>query len=225
MARILVCAPAPLTGELSGTVIWREGNEVRLATSFEDALSAAVSLRPELIFVDRDLPRALRLVEDLRHDAATRTISVAVGARGEFSDVELQLLQAGANAIVRLPAGPEWDARLSDLMRVPARRAMRVPVRIEFSGRTTVVETLWGAILNLSGTGMLIDVSETLGMGTNLEFHFLLPGERDAVQGKGQVVREDRARRYGVHFETLPRGAEERILRYVAAASAPPGRS
>jgi CheY-like chemotaxis protein len=192
-----------------------------VAASFEDALSAAVSQRPHLIVVDRDLPRALRLVEDLRREAKTRTISIAVGARGDFSDLELQLLQAGANAIVRLPAGSEWDVRLSDLMRVPARRATRVPVRIEFQGETAAVATVWGAILNLSGTGMLVDVSQTLAMGAELQFRFLIPGERESIQGSGQVVREERAKRYGVHFERLAGSASERILRYVAAASGP----
>ena len=103
MAKVLLCAQRPLTDELRDTVIWRDANELRVAPSFEEALAAAVSQRPDLIVVDRDLPRALRLVEDLRREPVTRTISIAVGARGDFSDLELQLLQEHA---VDVPTDP-----------------------------------------------------------------------------------------------------------------------
>lgn len=214
MPSILICAPDPLADDLHGTLLWRDGNERHLAASFEDALVIAVAARPDLIVVDRDLPRVLRLVEDLRRDPQTRRSSIAVAARGELNDIELQLLQAGANAVIRVPAGPEWDDRLGELMRVPARRATRVPVRLEFQGSMARVETLWGAVLNLSATGMLVEVGQPLALGADLDFRFLLPGEREHVRGTGHVVREQPRGRYGVHFYGLEGDGAERVRRF-----------
>ena len=133
MASILICAPDPLTDDLHDTILWRDGNERHVVTSFQDALLMAVAVRPALIVIDRDLPRSLRLVEDLRGDATVHHVSIAIAARGDISDLEIQLLQSGANAVIRLPAWHECDERLGELMQVPARRAARLPARLEFS--------------------------------------------------------------------------------------------
>lgn len=220
MARILICAPDPLTDELHDTVIWREGNERHLATSFGEAFVMAVAVRPDLIVIDRDLPRAARLVEDLRQDATTRSFSIVVAARGDMADLELQLLQAGANAVIRLPAGDEWDERLSHLMRVPLRRATRAAVRIQFEGKTTHVETLWGAVLNLSTTGMLIEAAGPLEVGGDLDFRFLLPCSNEPVRGAGHIARLERKDRYGVRFYGLEGDGAARVEAFVAKGAA-----
>ena len=54
-----------------------------------------------------------------------------VAARGDFDPSEVELLEAGANAILRLPAGPEWDERLPRLMDVPVRREARFTVHFD----------------------------------------------------------------------------------------------
>jgi hypothetical protein len=215
VSKILICAPDPLTDDLHDTVIWREGNERHVAATFEEAYVLAVAVHPDLIVVERDLPRALRLIEDLRRDAATRAVSIAVAARGDLLDLELQLLQAGANALIRLPAGQEWDERLSHLMRVPPRRATRVPVRLQFQGKT-LVETIWGAVLNLSATGMLVEVTGPLGVGADLDFRFLLPDSGEPVRGTGQIVRDGNKGRFGVHFYGLEGNGAVRVAEFVA---------
>lgn len=216
MSKILICAPDPLTDDLHDTVIWRAGNERHVASKFEDAYVLAVAVHPDLILVERDLPRALRLVEDLRRDAATRAVSIAIAARGDLVDLELQLLQAGANAVIRLPAGQEWDERLSHLMQVPPRRATRVPVRLQFQGRTDRIETVWGAVLNLSVTGMLVEVTGALEVGTDLDFRVLLPDSAEHVRGTAQIVREGKKGRFGLHFYGLEGNGAVRVAEFVA---------
>lgn len=222
MAKILICAPDPLTDDLHGTVIWREGNERHLAATFQEAFVMAVAVRPDLIVVDRDLPRAARFVDDLRKDAGTRNVSIVVAARGDMADLELQLLEAGANAVIRLPAGPEWDERLSHLMRVPPRRAARVPLRIQFEGKTAHVETVWGSVLNLSATGMLIEASGPLAIGADLDFKFLLPGGSAHIRGTGQIVREAKKGCYGVHFYGVEGDGVARLMAFAAQETAAP---
>lgn len=213
MPSVLICAPDPLTDELHETILWRDGVERHVAARFEDALTMAVAARPDLIVVDRDLPRADRLVEDLRVNPTTRGISVVIVARGEFETGELRFLDAGANAVLRLPVSPSWDERLSELMRVPARRAARLPVKLQFEGRAAArVETVWGTIVNLSATGMLVESSTTLEMGADLDFTFRLPQSAEAVVGCGQVVRQDDEQRHGVRFYGLEGDGTERVL-------------
>lgn len=217
MAEILICAPDPLTDELHRTVIWREGNQRHLATSFQEAFTMAVAVRPAVILIDRDLPRAGRLIENLRSDESTRAVSIVVAARGEMVDTELHLLEAGANAVMRLPAGEEWDERLSRLMRVPPRRAARVPVRIQFEGKTARIETVWGSVLNLSVTGMLIEATGPLEIGSDLDFKFQLPGSSEPIRGVGQIVRIAESDCYGVRFYGLEGGGAERVKAFISA--------
>lgn len=220
MPSVLICAPDPLSDDLHDTVVWRDGCERHLATAFAEALLMAVAVHPNLIIVDRDLPRALRLIENLRRDPKTRAVSIAVAARGELAELELHMLQAGANAVIRLPAGHEWDERLSALMRVPTRRAARVPLRIQFQSDRAPVETQWGEILNLSATGMLIEMSGALQIGSDLDFRFSLPGATQPVRGTAQVVRHDGGTRYGVHFYGLEADGAERVRAFVANEAA-----
>jgi CheY-like chemotaxis protein len=222
VADVLICAPDPLTDELHRTAIWRDGNQRHLAASFQEGFTMAVAVRPALILIDRDLPRAGRLIENLRKDETTRNASIVVAARGEMLDSELHLLEAGANAVMRLPAGEEWDERLSHLMRVPARRAARVPVRIQFEGKTQGVETVWGSVVNLSVTGMLVEATGPLEIGSDLDFKFQLPDSREPIRGVGQIVRIAESNGYGVRFYGLEGDAADRVRAFVTR-DAPPG--
>ena len=113
----LICSEGDLEDELAATVLGRGGFEHHTASRLEDAHLMALAARPAIVMIDRDLPRADQLVAALREDRSTRSLSIAVVARGDFDETELALLEAGANAILRLPAGPDWDARLNRLMK------------------------------------------------------------------------------------------------------------
>ena len=186
--------------ELQRTLLWRGGIERHVASGFADALSKAIAAGPDLVILDRDLPEALRLVQDLR---AARKMSIAVVARGDFSTEEVQLLEVGANAIFRLPAGPEWDDRLSRLMNVPRRESVRTAISVEIQaiGAARVDATELGRVLDVSVAGMLIECFTTLDMGTELEFSFRLPASAAPLVGSGRVVREAGKNRYGVEFD------------------------
>ncbi len=100
-------------------------------------------------------------------------------------------------------------------MRVPPRRAARVPLRIQFEGKTARIETVWGSVLNLSVTGMLIEAAGALEVGADLDFRFQLPGSSDYVRGAGQIVREAKQDCHGVRFYGLEGDGAERIAAFV----------
>src|SRR2546428_1096915 len=127
MAAALICSQEDLQPELGHTVLWRTGIERHVATRLEDARTMAVAVRPDIVVVDRDLPGSYELIVALREDPGTRRVSIAIVARGDLDPAELALLEAGANAILRLPPGPDWDERLMRLLDVPVRREARPP--------------------------------------------------------------------------------------------------
>src|SRR5690242_1255163 len=112
MPSVLICATDPLSEELGGTLVWRDDMTRQVASRFQDALVSAVAERPDLIVVDSALPDAERLVADLRLEAATATVPIAVIASANEPS-ENGFLNAGANAVLRRPADPDWDEKLA----------------------------------------------------------------------------------------------------------------
>ena len=219
MAAALICSQEDLQPELGGTVLWRTGIERHIATRLEDARMMAVAARPDIVVVDRDLPRADKLIAALREDPTTRRLSIAIVARGDLDPAELVLLEAGANAILRLPPGPDWDDRLMRLLDVPARREARLPVEfgVDTLG-TGVGERVPAQALNLSRSGILIETSVELGVGDEVELEFSLEGE--ALLAHGRVVRHGAPHLFGVQFAALPEYAATRIERFVGSPEA-----
>ena len=156
MPRALICSGGDLSSELAKTVLWRTGVERLTASTFDQTRMMAVAGRPDLVLIDRDLPRALELVGVLRQDEATRRASIAIVARGDFQSGEIDLLEAGSNAVMRLPAGPEWDERLTQLITVPVRRDARFPVRFRVQALLQDCDTLLAAAVNVSRNGLLL---------------------------------------------------------------------
>ncbi|HEY2946144.1 MAG TPA: PilZ domain-containing protein [Vicinamibacteria bacterium] len=219
MAGALICSPQDLQPELGRTVLWRTGIERHVARRLEDALTMAVAARPHIVVVDRDLPRADELIAALREDPGTRRVSIAVVARGDLDPAELGLLQAGANAILRLPPGPDWDERLVRLLDVPARRETRLPVEFGVDALGTGVgERLPAQAVNLSRSGILIETMFDLGVGDEVELEFSLEGE--GVLARGRVVRRGEPRLFGVQFAPLPEYAAVTIQRFVGSPEA-----
>ncbi len=217
MAVLLICAPDPLSEELHGSMLWRDGLERHVANRFEDALLIAVAVHPDLVVVDSQLPRALRLIQDLRKDQPTRRSSIVVVTRGPFDLNEVAFLEAGANAILRLPVAPDWDERLARLLTVPARRRVRLAVKLEFEARgKPFVERLQGQVLDVSVHGMRIECRAGLTLGTDLDFVIQMPVPWPPIVGCGRVLRIAGPGSYGVEFYALEGDGAHRIARFVA---------
>lgn len=218
MAVALLCCEADLEADLRGTVLWRADFERHLARRLEDAQLMALTETPELVVVERELSWAPELVRVLRADPLTRAVSIAVVTRGEFNPREVELLEAGANAVLRLPVGPDWDERLSRLAHVPTRAEARCGVDFEVDATVRQgAPSLRGVALDLSTTGMLLQSPVELSVGEDVDFRFHLPGAGPLVAGCGRVVRQAGERRYGVEFYGLEGQGSEDVRRYVEA--------
>jgi CheY-like chemotaxis protein len=216
---VLACAPEATVQEIADSPLWREEFQKQSVASAAQAISAAVTLRPNLILIDRDLPSAEFLLRQLRSKEETRQSSIVVLSRGEQLFEELGLLDAGANAVLRLPPSSEWDDRVAPLLAVPTRKQTRIWVALEFAAEHKQVEAR-GKVLNLSSTGMLVDCSSALHMGSEVRFRLELPGFETStgeIKGRARVVRLAGPGSYGLSFLGFDEGDGELIRRYVTA--------
>jgi hypothetical protein len=211
--RVLICSETDLRPALASTMVGRQGIEVFRAVRFQDARLLASTLGPQAILIDRDLTGVRAFIERLREDEATRQRSVAVLARGDLQPMEIELLEAGANAILRLPPDAGWDARLSRLLTVPGRQEARLVVRVEAE---TQPESA-AAILNLSVGGMLLATPLPLHVNDEIGFRFRLP-DGTAIAGRGRVAREVGNTGYGVEFSSLDQAGRDAIRAFQRAA-------
>ncbi len=218
MPVVLICSQAELEGDLGHTLLWREGVERHVASRLEDARMMAVAARPDIVIVDRELPRSGRLVAALRQDPTTRGLSIVVAARGDFDPAEVELLEAGANAILRLPAGPEWDERLPRLMDVPTRREARFTVHFDVDAVAGAGNPEAALAMNLSMSGMLLESPVPLAVGDEIQLRFQIPDSESSVATTARVVRVAAAGQYGVEFHRVEADASAQLRAFVAGA-------
>ena len=218
MPDVLICAAEDLAPELGSTVLWRQEFQRHFARTLEEARTALGAARPTLVLVERDLAGAAPIVKAIRQDTASRRCSLAVLARGDFEPVELELLEAGANAVLRLPPGADWDRRVARLLQVTGRRDARVPIHLRLEATLGAAEPPFAATtLNLSETGMLVVAEAELALGQELDFALQLPGVSGMVSGRGRIVRLTKRFEYGLEFTDLQGDVLDRLREFLHA--------
>jgi CheY-like chemotaxis protein len=219
MLVVLLCSPRSLDVELGGTVLWGNNVERRVARDREQARLMAAQGKPDIIVVDQDMPGAATLVNTFRENPYTRRISVVVLARGDFDPSELELLQAGANAILRIPPGVDWDDRLVRLMHIPQRRQSGFRVYLRLDAEFGEGGDAFPAnSINLSVNGILLESSRPLQIGDELHYAFQLPGDPILIDGSGTVVRQGaEPLRYGIELTHVDGDGRVRIKKFVEA--------
>jgi hypothetical protein len=195
--------------ELAGTLLWRSDVQRQVVTAL-GAAHAAVRERPALVLLQRDVPWAADFIREVREDDAIKVVSIAVYAPGEVDPAEMELLAAGANAVLRMPVTRDWDKRLARLLQVPPRQAVRVPMFVEVEAEGAIRTTL-GTSVNLSENGVLIQ-APALDLGSDLGFAFRLPGASEPVRGRARVVRMAGEDSFGLEFNEIS-GESLQIIR------------
>lgn len=216
MVSALICTHAELEEDLGHTMLWRQDVDRHVASRLEEARMMALAARPSIVVVDRDLPWADRLVSALREEESTRGLSIVVIARGDFDPSEVELLESGANAILRLPIDEDGDQRLQRLVNVPARKEARFSVsfRVDTFAPDTAGPTA-ALALNLSVHGMLMEASSGLRVGEPVELEFLLGDVPPPVRTRGRVVRVAAPSQYGIEFTDFDPDLQARIRQFL----------
>jgi len=218
--RVLIVASQDLAPALGRTVLWRNGIERLFAQEAEQGLATARRLLPNLIVVEGGLAGVTDLLRTLRHDGATRRLSLAAIAGPES---EAALRAAGANLVLPSPVEPSlWDQRLEELLDVPPRREARLYASFALWCRSDPGSDLYEAlVLNMSVRGMLIETREALPVGSTVDLRLTLPGSTEPLPLVGLVVRTAPAEsgrfRNGVQFLILRDPVRDRLRTYIEA--------
>ncbi len=222
MPRVLVVSKTDLSVDLGRTVLWRSDVERAFASDEPTACAAARAWGPNLVVFDgQERDEVVRAVARLREDPATRRTAIAIVSRAPLLADADALRKTGANAVLPPAVDPAvWDARLEELLSVPPRKDVRIPVEVgSWSPGDRAVRE--GRALNISVKGLLLEAPDALEVGQKLDLRFRLPGSDQDVEAIAEVVWRDDRPRTGVKFLVLPGAARAAIASFVEAGSAP----
>lgn len=220
MIRAVLVSASELAQDLAGTALFRSNVERLRAESASDVRRLAGDSRIDVVVVDSAVPGAADLVAALRQDALTRATAIVALGRSEFGFSHLDLLEAGANAILPLPPNADWDDRLMRLIHVPVRRATRFLVDIAIEGGLRSGLRFGGRAVNLSVNGLLLECRQPLEIGDDLRLCFELPDGMGAVAATGTLVRQTPPHHFGVEITFVEGDGRVRIKRFVEASPA-----
>jgi CheY-like chemotaxis protein len=215
MIRAVVVSTGDIGRDLEGTVLFRQNVERHVAYEPAEVHRLADEGRLDVVVVDAAMPGASAIVAALRQDPLTRATAIVALGRAEFDFAHLALLEAGANAILPLPPGSDWDDRLTRLIHVPARREARFGVDLAIEGGLRSGQRFRGRALNLSVHGILLECREPLDVGEDVRLVFAMPAGYGGVAGTGTVVRQSSPHRFGVEITSVDGDGRLRIKRYV----------
>jgi hypothetical protein len=222
MTKVLIVAGAELTAVLERTVVWRSDVRRLFAPDLAGAFEAACNALPKLVILDgAPQDEVVEVLRRFRADGLTRKMSLAVLRRSATVPEVEALRRAGANVVFAGDALPYlWDAWLEELLEVPRRRVVRVPLRLDVWSRfETAAEPLFGSIVDISVKGMLLETGEPIEVGTKLDLSFRLPGDPTDLRVVAQVIRQEAGEegrtRAGVEFVIVREVVRDRIRAFV----------
>jgi CheY-like chemotaxis protein len=202
------------------TILRRREAVISTAIAGTEGLQKAREEQPQLIMFGFDLfdMSAPEFCREIRADERTKTISLLLVCERENAQHQDLCLAAGCNDVVYRPLQRhDLDAKITRLTTIPTRRDLRTLTRIDVSleknGRFLI-----GRSLNISSTGMLIELDRVLPGDGRLRLHFYLPGEPTPMQIEADVLRAEfvgTMAKYGLHFSELNEEERGRIERFV----------
>ena len=202
------------------TILRRRDMQIMTALAGSEGLVKARVERPHLIIFGYDLfdMSAPEFCREIRGDESTRPISLLLVCDRENNDHGELCLSAGCNDVIFRPLHkPELDEKVERLTNIPVRRQLRTITKIEVSleknGRFVL-----GRSVNISSTGMLVEVDRMLPQDGPVRLHFYLPADPKPLQIMAEVLRAEFSgsmSKYGMRFLEPTKEDRERISRYV----------
>lgn len=202
------------------TILRRREVQIKTALAGSEGLVRAREEQPRLIIFGYDLfdMTAPEFCREIRGDETTRAISLLlVCDRTQLEHGDL-CLSAGCNDVIFRPLQkPELDQKVERLTSIPVRRQLRTITKIEVSLEKHGQFVL-GRSVNISSTGMLVEVDRMLPQEGPVRLHFYLPGDPKPLQIVADVLRAEFAgskSKYGMRFVDPTEDDKGRIARYV----------
>jgi len=178
---------------------------------FEDAASAAVSLRTQKvdgIFVDAQMPgtNGFDLTKTVRESGPNSRAPIVLLSDADDAAAMRNGFQAGATFFLGKPLTRERIYHLFNATRgamiVEQRRHRRFPfrtaVKCEYSGKQLILQSI-----NLSERGMLLDSSGGMDLGQEFDIEFLVPSGSKPILARARTLRQEPPDHLAIEFVTL----------------------
>lgn len=218
--RILLVDHSRGTLLFTETILRRRDTAISTAVAGSEGLLKAREEKPNLIIFGFDLSdmTAPDFCREIRNDESTRATSLLLVADREAPEQADLSMAAGCNDVVYKPLQRrDIDGKIEKLACIPIRRQLRTMTRLEISleegGRF-----LLGRSLNISASGMLLEIDRVLPGNGIVRLNFYLPGDPQPLRLEAEVLRAEFVgitAKYGLHFMNPTEEEKGRIERYV----------
>lgn len=202
------------------SVLRRGGRQIAISQRGSEAVATMRTVMPRLVVFAYDLVDCTgpELCREIRQDELLRATSLLfVADRGASDHVDL-CMAAGCNDILLLPFRvEELDQKVERLATIPRRQSLRTLIKIDISVRSAEWFGL-GHTLNISSSGMLIEVNQILPAEARISLQFYLRGDNVPLRLPAVIVRADFSGtqpRYGLRFTAVSHGEKQRINEFV----------
>lgn len=202
------------------TILRRRDMIVTTALAGSEGLVKARAELPNLIIFGYDLfdMSGPEFCREIRANEQTRPISLLLVCDRKTQEHGDLCLSAGCNDVIFRPLHkPDLDEKVERLTKIPVRRQLRTITKIEVSLEKNGQFVL-GRSVNISSTGILVEVDRMLPQDSPVRLHFYLPADPKPLQVLAEILRAEFSgsmSKYGMRFVDLSGEDGERISRFV----------
>jgi response regulator RpfG family c-di-GMP phosphodiesterase len=202
------------------TILRRRDMTIASALAGSEGLTKARAVTPNLIIFGYDLfdMTAPEFCREIRADENTRAVSLLLVCDRDAPDHGDLSLSAGCNDVIFRPLQKrELDEKVERLTSIPVRRQLRTITKIEVSLQKNG-RFILGRSMNISSSGMLIEVQSVLPQDGPVRLHFYLPADPKPLEVAAEILRAEftgAMAKYGMRFVSPTAEDRERISRFV----------
>ena len=206
--KVLIVEDDVPTLELMHETLVSQKAEVRSASDGEQATQLINEERFDGIFLDLQMPKitGFEVIRKIRHSSWNKSTPVIIVTASDERQVMQKAFGAGATSFLQKPLDRYKLINLFKALRGPMldnrRRFIRIPLNTEVACEVEQL-TLRGMSVNISQSGILLDLGRTFDVGTKVKLSFRIPVANSPMEVIGFVVRTDNEKRTGIQFAGL----------------------
>lgn len=209
--------------EREKTLLDRDIFQVFVATSGPEAIDIHKREKVDIIVMDLNMPQMSGDVacKIIREDQDLKKVSIILATMVNSQEELDRCTSSGANACIKKPVDrDELVGKMSSLLGIPSRQAIRILVRVKVEGKVGN-DFFIANTVDVSVSGMLFECDKSLHIGDMLEASFFLPGSSgyNRVVARGEIMREapgsGENRKFGVKFVEFKEGSSEMVAEFI----------
>jgi CheY-like chemotaxis protein len=218
-----VALAGPSTGPLRGAsgILKGAGYQVAVADDVVSLERLEGDVAPDLVIFDIACPPegGVAASRQLRARPFWKFVSIMLATPAGEPHLE-EAHVPGINDFILAPfPADELLDKVRRLTVIPARREVNTVAKVR-DGRSDGT-TLFGKTLNVSATGILIEIESLITIGRNVDVEFFLPDDPEPLHAKGRVIRRTTELdlfhpAFGIRFLEMPENDHARIETFVA---------